>query len=57
MNYNLIKYKKKGPNKFLENIGEHITVVQLMNSLINANHAISVVGYNIFDSNYEKACP
>ena len=26
-----------------------------MDSLVNVNHAISVVGYWIFDSNYEKA--
>ena len=26
-----------------------------MDSLVNVNHAVSVVGYWIFDSNYEKA--
>ena len=26
-----------------------------MDSLVNVNHAISVVGYWIFDSNYERA--
>ena len=35
-------------------IKEHVTLVQLMDSLGNVNHAISVVGYWIFDSNYEK---
>ena len=39
----------------LTDISEHVTLVQLMNSLGNMNHAISVVGYWIFDSNYEKA--
>ena len=38
----------------LANISEHVTLVQLMDSLVNVNHAISVVGYWIFDSNYEK---
>ena len=55
VNYNLIKYKKKGLYKFLENISENVTLVQLMDSLRNVNHAISVVGYWIFDSNYERA--
>ena len=55
MHYNLIKYKKKGVYKFYEDISENINLVQLMDSLGNVNHAISVVGYWIFDSNYEKA--
>ena len=52
MHYNLIKHKKKGLYKILEDISENVTLVQLMNSLGNMNHAISVVGYCIFDSNY-----
>ena len=52
--YNLIKYKKKGLYKILEDISENVTLVQLMDSLGNVNHAISVVGNWIFDSNYEK---
>ena len=55
MNYNLIKYKKKGLYKFSEDISENVTLVKLMDSLGNVNHAISVVGYWIFDSNYEKS--
>ena len=55
MHYNLIKYKKKGIYIILEYISKHITLVQLMDSLGNVNHAISVVGKWIFDSNYEKA--
>ena len=39
----------------LTNISEHDTLVQLMDYLDNVNHAISVVGYWIFGSNYEKA--
>ena len=39
----------------LNNISEYVTLVQLMYSLGNMNHAISVVGYWIFDSNYKKA--
>ena len=33
----------------LTNISENVTLVQLMDYLINANHAISIVGYWIFD--------
>ena len=39
---------------FLEDISANVTLVQLMDSLGNLNHAISVVGNWIFDSNYEK---
>ena len=55
MHYSLIKYKQKGLYKLLEEISEHFTLVQLMDSLGNVNHAISVVGYWIFYSNYEKS--
>ena len=55
MQYNLIKYNKKGPYNILEDISENVTLVQLIDSLGNLNHTISVVEYWIFDSNYEKA--
>ena len=55
MHYNLIKYKKKGIYKILEDISEHVTLVQLMYSLGNMNHAINFVGYWIFDSNCKEA--
>ena len=44
-----------GSYDIMTDISEHVTLVQLMDYLGNANHAISVVGYWIFDSNYEKA--
>ena len=53
--YNLIKYKKMREYKILDDISENVTLVQLMDSLGNVNHAISVVGNWIFESNYEKA--
>ena len=55
MHYNLIKYKKKVLYKILEDISKHVTLVQFMDSLVNVNHAINVVGNWIFDSNYEKS--
>ena len=42
--YNLIKYKKMHEYKILEDISENVTLVQLMDLLVNVNHAISVVG-------------
>ena len=39
----------------LTDMSEHVTLVQLMDYLGNVNHAISVVGYWIFDSNYKKS--
>ena len=53
--YNLIKYKKIHEYKILEDISENVTLVQLMDSLGNVNHAIIVVGNLIFDSNNEKS--
>ena len=42
--YSLRRYKNKGSYDILEDISEHVTLFQLMDSLDNANHAISVVG-------------
>ena len=50
-----MKYKKMGEYNILEGISANVTLVQLMDSLENVNHAISVVGSWIFDSNYERA--
>ena len=51
----MIKCKNKGSFNILNNISEHVSLVQLMDSIGNVNHAINVVGYWIFKSNYEKA--
>ena len=39
----------------MEDISANVTLVQLMDSLVNVNHDISVVGNWIFDSNCEKS--
>ena len=52
VHYSLEKYKKKGEYEIFKNIGANVTLVQLMDSLGNVNHAISVVGSWIFDSTY-----
>ena len=44
-----------GEYKILEDISANVTLLQLMGSLGNVNHAINVVGSWIFDSNYERA--
>ena len=43
-----------GDYKILEDISANVTFVQLMDSLGNVNHAISVFGHWIFDSKYER---
>ena len=55
VHYKLMKYKKMGEYKILEDISANVTLIQLMDSLGNVNHAISVVGSWIFDSDYERA--
>ena len=39
----------------INNIREYVTMVQLMESLGNVNHDISIVGYWIFESNYKES--
>ena len=51
VHYSLRKYKKKGSYDIMTDISEHVTLVQLMDYLGNANNSISVVGYWIFDPN------
>ena len=55
MYYSLRKYKQKGSYDILDNTSGNFTLVQLMDSLGNVNHDISVVGYWIFDSKYKKS--
>ena len=55
LQHNLKIWKKNNDFDILNDISEDITLVQLMDSLVNVNHAISVVGHWIFDSNYKKS--
>ena len=50
-----MKYKNMRYYDILTDISEHVTLVYLMDYWGNANHAIGVVGYWIFDSNYVRA--
>ena len=54
LHYN-IKKQKKGQFEILHDISENFTLVQLMYSVGNVNHAVSISIYWIFDSNYKKA--
>ena len=47
-----MEYKQTGSYEIFKDISENVNLVQLMYSPGNVNHAISVVGYWIFDSNY-----
>ena len=53
--YILRKYKNMVSYYILTYISEHVTLVNLMDYLGNVKHAIGVVEYWIFDSNYKKA--
>ena len=53
--YNLKKWVQKDIFDIISDVNKNVTLVQLMNTLVNVNHAISIVGCCIFDSNYAKA--
>ena len=51
---NLTIWRQNDAFDILNDISGIFTLVQLMESLGNMNHAISIVGHWIFDSNYKK---
>ena len=55
LRYNLTIWNKNDAFDILNEIIENVTLVQLIYSPGNVNHAISIVGHWIFDSNYWKA--
>ena len=55
LQYNLTIWKKNDDFDILNDVSEYITLVHLMDPVGNFNHAISIVRYYIFDSNYKKA--
>ena len=55
LRYNLKIWHKKDYFDIPNNVSESANLLQLTESLLNVNHAISIVGYWIFDSNYEKS--
>ena len=55
LRYSLKKWVKKGNFDIINDISEHFTLVQSMDTLGNVNNNIIIVGYWIFGSNYEEA--
>ena len=51
LRYKLEKWQNAGYFDILNNISKYVTLVQLMDSLGDMNHAVSVDGKWIFDSN------
>ena len=54
LRYNLKIWNKKYAFNILNDSYENVTLVKLMDTRGKVNHVISIVGYWIFDSNYEK---
>ena len=54
LTYNLTIIRGNYTFDILSYISETVTLVQLMDSLGNVNHYISITGHWIFDSNYKK---
>ena len=48
---------RKGQFDIIQDISENVTLVQLICSVGNVNHAVSIVGYWIFDSNLKNTLP
>ena len=53
LRYNLTIWKKNDEFDILNDIIKYVTLVQLMDSRVNVNYAISIVGHWIFHSNYK----
>ena len=54
LKYNMTIWEKNDAFDIQNTISEDVTLVQLIDSLGYTNHAISILGHFIFDSNYEK---
>ena len=52
-----LRNEKKVQFDIIHDIGENVTLVQLMESFGNVNHAVSIVVYWIYDPNCKKALP
>ena len=55
LRYNLTIWRENDNFDILNEIIDNVTLVQLMESLGNVNHYISIIWNWIFDSNYRKA--
>ena len=55
LQYNLTIWKKNDAIDILNDISAYVSLVHLMDSLVNVNRDISIVGHWIFDSKNNKA--
>ena len=55
--YIIKKWKTQGDFEIIYDISLNVTLVHLMDSVGSFNHAVSIFGYWIFDTNYNKALP
>ena len=55
LRYILKIWKKNDAFDTLNYISDNVTLVQLMELLVNLNHDITIVGHWIFYSNYKKS--
>ena len=55
LRYNMKIWNKNDYFDILQNISEYVTLVRSMDSPRNVDHDISILGYWIFDSNYNKS--
>ena len=55
LRYNLTIWSENCAFGILNDIIENVTLVHLMDSLVNLNCAIIIVGHWVFDYNYKKA--
>ena len=55
----VIRWLNKKTDEFdiLSDISEHVTLVKLIDTADNGNHALSIIGYWIYSSNYRRALP
>ena len=53
LRYNLKIWNKKGVFDVLKDISSNVTLVKLMDTLVNMNYAMSIIRSWIFSSNYK----
>ena len=51
LRYNIKVWHKNDAFDILNKVSKYVTLVHLTDSLGNLNHAISILGYWVFDSN------
>ena len=50
----IIRLNKKQVNFYFNDISEHVALVQVIDTSVNVNHAVSITGFWIYDSNYKR---